>query len=79
MLRAPVDCRCNAEMTRDRHVAGASGTGELSVEDLISGLGEDKAKLASARKHLDRLTRHAEVVAPPLPTPIRERKERQAG
>ena len=48
----------------------ASGTGEPSVDHLNLGLGEDKFKLASAPRHLDRLTRRTEGGGLCHPPPI---------
>lgn len=53
--------------------------GELKLEDLIRALGEPKGKRSKAEKQLARLVRKPEAVAPPLPGPIKSRKERQAG
>ena len=58
--------------------AGDAG-GELSVADLVAGLGADRARLGAARKALERLGRRAAPVAAPLPDRIAARKERQAG
>ncbi|KAL4441441.1 hypothetical protein ABPG77_001945 [Micractinium sp. CCAP 211/92] len=58
--------------------ASAAG-GELTVADLIAGLGESKSKLGAARKALEKLEKKAAPVAAPLPGPIRQRQERKAG
>lgn len=55
------------------------GKGELTLTDLIAGLGDSKAKLGAARKTLERLEKKAAPVAAPLPGPIRERQTRKAG
>lgn len=57
----------------------AAAAGELTVGDLIAGLGDSKAKLGAARKALERLEKKAAPVAAPLPGPIRQRQERKAG
>ena len=49
------------------------------MADLMAGLGPNRTKLAKAGKQLEQLARGAKAVAPPLPGPIRARKERQAG
>ena len=59
-------------------VPGDAG-GELSVADLMAGLGPERAKLGAARKALERLGRRAAPVAAPLPDRIAARKLRQAG
>lgn len=53
--------------------------GELTVSDLIAGLGDGKGKLGAARKALERLEKKAAPVAAPLPGPIQQRQERKAG
>ena len=58
-------------------VAGAEG--QLSIADLVRGLGDQRARLGPARKTLERLARKAEPVAPPLPGPVQRRQERRAG
>ena len=58
--------------------AGAEG-GELTLTDLIAGLGDSKAKLGAARKALERLEKKATPVSAPLPGPVRQRQERKAG
>ncbi|KAK9827643.1 hypothetical protein WJX81_002537 [Elliptochloris bilobata] len=61
-------------------VASAGNVGgELSVADLVAGLGPERARLGPARKALERLGRRAAPVAAPLPDRIAARKERQAG
>eukprot|EP00887_Chlorella_sp_A99_P001155 scaffold14.g1155.t1 len=57
----------------------AAADGELTVADLIAGLGDGKAKLGAARKVLERMEKKAAPVAAPLPGPIRARQERRAG
>ncbi|PRW50835.1 U3 small nucleolar RNA-associated 14-like protein A [Chlorella sorokiniana] len=57
----------------------AATGGELTVADLIAGLGDSKAKLGAARKTLERLEKKAAPVSAPLPGPIRQRQERKAG
>lgn len=59
-------------------LSGDAG-GELSVADLMAGLGPERAKLGAARKALERLGRRAAPVAAPLPDRIAARKLRQAG
>ncbi|KAL6752320.1 small-subunit processome [Haematococcus lacustris] len=61
--------------------AGLSASGELSVADLIKGLGnEGRRKLApAARKMLEKMAAGAKAVAAPLPRTIKERTERRAG
>ena len=54
-------------------------TGELSISDLMKGLGDAKAKMGPARKALMKMAKQAEPLATPLPGPIRERQERKAG
>jgi U3 small nucleolar RNA-associated protein 14 len=58
-------------------VAGAEG--ELQLADLLEGLGEQKAKLGSARKLLDKMGRSAAPVSAPLPRQVAERVSRKAG
>lgn len=53
--------------------------GELSISDLLRGLGDAKAKMGPARKALQKLARQEGPLAAPLPGPIRERQERKAG
>jgi len=53
--------------------------GELTLADLIAGLGDNRAKLGSARKTLERLEKKTAPVSAPLPGPIRDRQERKAG
>lgn len=57
----------------------AAAGGELTVSDLIAGLGDGKGKLGAARKALERLEKKAAPVAAPLPGPIQQRQERKAG
>ena len=59
--------------------AAAAAGGELTVSDLIAGLGDSRAKLGAARKVLEKLDKKAAPVAAPLPGPIRQRQERKAG
>ena len=54
-------------------------TGELSIADLMKGLGEAKSKMGPARKALMKMAKQAAPLATPLPGPIRERQERKAG
>ena len=56
-----------------------NGTGELSLADLLAGLGPQSGKLSKAHKQLTQLAKKAQPVAAPLPGPIKARKERQAG
>ena len=69
---------CAAEGLR-AHPAAAGEGGALRIADLVGALGKDRAKLGAARKLLERLDKRAEPVAPPLPSQVRARKERQAG
>ena len=66
------------KLTAPWWVPGDAG-GELSVADLMAGLGPERAKLGAARKALERLGRRAAPVAAPLPDRIAARKLRQAG
>ncbi|KAK9806336.1 hypothetical protein WJX72_010623 [[Myrmecia] bisecta] len=59
--------------------AGEAAAGELTIADLVGGLGDSKRKLGAARKTLEKLDKKAEPVAAPLPGPIRQRQERKAG
>lgn len=52
--------------------------GEISVEDLIAGLGENRSKLGAARKSLEKLSKKVSPLDAPLPGPIQERQERKA-
>lgn len=61
------------------NLAVAGEGGALRIADLVGALGKDRAKLGAARKILERLDVRAEPVAPPLPSQVRARKERQAG
>ncbi|PSC76740.1 U3 small nucleolar RNA-associated 14-like protein A isoform A [Micractinium conductrix] len=61
------------------NLPAAAAGGELSVADLIAGLGDSKAKLGAVRKTLERLEKKAAPVSAPLPGPIRQRQERRAG
>ena len=54
-------------------------TGELSIADMMKGLGDAKSKLSPARKALTKMAKQAEPLATPLPGPIWERQERKAG
>ena len=54
----------------------AAAGGELTVSDLIAGLGDSRGKLGAARTVLEK---KAAPVAAPLPGPIRQRQERKAG
>lgn len=56
-----------------------TGGGELTIADLIGGLGDSKSKLGAARKTLERLEKKTAPVSAPLPGPIRQRQERKAG
>lgn len=56
-----------------------TGEGELTLEDLISNLGDGRAKLGSAKKTLEKLTRKSVPVDAPLPGPVKARQERRAG
>ncbi|KFM25617.1 U3 small nucleolar RNA-associated protein 14 [Auxenochlorella protothecoides] len=53
--------------------------GDLSVSDLLQGLGNAQTKLGKARKTLLRMEAKESAVAPPLPGLIRQRLERKAG
>lgn len=54
-------------------------TGEtLSVDDLIAGLGDARAKLGPARKSLEKMSKRSAPLQAPLPGPIQERQERKA-
>ena len=66
--RACVSCVCAC--------ACAAAGGELTVSDLIAGLGDSRSKLGAARKVLEK---KAAPVAAPLPGPILQRQERKAG
>ncbi len=57
----------------------AGGQGELSIADLMKGLGDAKSKMGPARKALLKMAKQAEPLTAPLPGPIRERQERKAG
>ena len=59
-------------------VCAAAGV-ELTVSDLIAGLGDSRGKLGAARKVLEKLEKKAAPVAAPLPGPLRHRQERKAG
>lgn len=59
--------------------AVAGHQGELSIADLLRGLGDAKSKMGPARKALQKLARQEGPLAAPLPGPIRERQERKAG
>ena len=75
-------CRRSRLARGDRNggVSAAGGAaGELRIADLVGALGKDRAKLGAARKALERLERQAAPLAPPLPSQVRARKERQAG
>ncbi len=61
------------------YAGGAGEGGELTLTDLIAGLGDSKTKLGAARKALERLEKKAAPVSAPLPGPIRQRQERKAG
>ncbi|KAG7667273.1 hypothetical protein Ndes2526B_g04225 [Nannochloris sp. 'desiccata'] len=61
------------------NLPAAGAGGELTLADLIAGLGDNRAKLGSARKTLERLEKKTAPVAAPLPGPIRDRQERKAG
>ena len=53
--------------------------GELTLADMLAHLGPQEGKLSKAEKQLKQLAKKAQAVEPPLPGPIRTRKERQAG
>ena len=57
----------------------SGGQGELSIADLMKGLGDAKTKLGPARKALLKMAKQAEPLTAPLPGPVRERQERKAG
>ena len=57
----------------------SGGQGELSIADLMKGLGDAKSKMGPARKALLKMAKQAEPLTAPLPGPIRERQERKAG
>ncbi|KAI3427018.1 hypothetical protein D9Q98_006960 [Chlorella vulgaris] len=61
------------------NLAPSANDGELTMADLIQGLGDSKGKLGAARKALERLERRTAPVAAPLPGPIKQRQERKAG
>ena len=59
--------------------AGEAGSG-LRVSDLVEALGSERTKLgATGRKSLQRLDKRSQPVAPPLPSNIASRLQRQAG
>lgn len=60
-------------------MAASGEQGELSIADLMRGLGDAKTKLGPARKALLKMAREAEPISAPLPGPVRERQERKAG
>jgi U3 small nucleolar RNA-associated protein 14 len=62
-----------------RYIVGHNENGvELSVEDLLAGLGEHRSKLGAARKSLEKLSKKVSPLDAPLPGPIQERQERKA-
>ena len=56
-----------------------AGGGELRISDLIAGLGPEARRLGAARRTLEKLDKQTKPVQPPLPGPVRRRKQRQAG
>ena len=56
-----------------------AGGGELRISDLIAGLGPEARRLGAARRTLEKLDKQTNPVQPPLPGPVRRRKQRQAG
>jgi U3 small nucleolar RNA-associated protein 14 len=61
------------------NITGSVDANQLTLADLISGLGEGSTKLGPARKTLERLEKKAAPISAPLPGPIRQRQERKAG
>lgn len=61
------------------HYPTGSGANELSVSDLLAGLGSNKGSTGAARKALERMHRRAVPESAPLPKPVRERAARKAG
>jgi len=61
------------------NITGSVDGNQLTLADLISGLGEGSTKLGPARKTLERLEKKAAPISAPLPGPIRQRQERKAG
>lgn len=64
---------------RGKPVTFAGQQGDLSIADLLKGLGDAKSKMGPARKALQKLAQQEGRLAAPLPGPIRERQERKAG
>lgn len=58
---------------------GEGGRAQLTVDDLIAGLGQSKDKLGASRKLLEKLGSKATPVSAPLPRLIKERSERKGG
>ena len=54
-------------------------SGDLTLADLLAGLGAKSGKLTKAEKQLAQLAKASKPVDAPLPRPIRARKERQVG
>ena len=53
--------------------------GELTIADLLAGLGERAGKMSKAEKQLAKLAKDSKPVDAPLPGPIKARKQRQVG
>lgn len=54
-------------------------SGQLTLADMLTELGPQKGKMSTVHKQLQQLAKKGQAVEPPLPGPIRSRKERQAG
>lgn len=67
------------QMSRRFSTYAGGELGELTLADMIAPLGQPEGKLTKAQKQLKQLAKKAQAVKPPLPGPIRARKERQAG
>lgn len=57
----------------------AGGSGDLTIADLIGGLGSSAQKLGPALKTLEKLEKKDSPLSAPLPGPIRDRQQRKAG
>lgn len=55
------------------------GLGEFTLADMLADLGTEKGKMSQVHKQLSQLARRGRAVEAPLPGPVRQRKERQAG
>lgn len=75
----PTPHTCTTHANTAIAACAPGGGGDLTLTDLISGLGDSKSKLGAARKALERLEKRATPVSAPLPGPIRQRQERKAG